>query len=90
MVYLLSVSISLSTLILTKAKNITLMIGGEFMNIFLTILIIVLLVIAVIVFPKDGDWLNFKTFVAIATILAALFIAIYVFKSGCDSNPLFF
>ena len=31
MVYLLSVSISLSTLILTKAKNITLMIGGEFM-----------------------------------------------------------
>lgn len=33
MVYLLSVSISLSTLILTKAKNITLMIGGEFMGI---------------------------------------------------------
>lgn len=30
MVYLLSDSISLSTLILTKAKNITLMIGGEF------------------------------------------------------------
>lgn len=33
MVYLLSDSISLSTLILTKAKNITLMIGGDFMDV---------------------------------------------------------